>query len=63
MLAAARAHGVPAIMPIFAPDVRETQRQITAWRAEGVRAFTIGTDKILLFSQCAQFVAGLGNKA
>jgi 4-hydroxy-2-oxoheptanedioate aldolase len=60
MLAAARAHGVPAIMPIFAPDVRETQRQVVAWRAEGVRAFTIGTDKILLFSQCAQFVTGLG---
>ena len=59
MVAAARANSVPVIMPIFAPDLAETQRQIAYWRSEGVRMFTIGTDKILLYSQCAQFVVGL----
>lgn len=59
MIAAARAHDVPTIMPLFAPDLAETQRQIADWRAEGVRAFTVGTDKILFYSQCARFVSGL----
>lgn len=59
MLAAAQAGGVPAILPVFAPDLAETERQIAAWRERGVRAFTIGTDKILLHSQGARFVRAL----
>lgn len=59
ILAAARSNAVPAMMPVFAPDLAETRRQVDDWRAQGVRVFAVGADKILLHSQVARFVAGL----
>jgi 4-hydroxy-2-oxoheptanedioate aldolase len=59
MVSAANAHSVPTIMPVFAPDLVETQKQITNWKEQGVQVFTVGTDKILFYTQCAQFVRAL----
>lgn len=55
MVDAAVSNSVPAIMPIFAPDLAETLRQVEHWRGHGVNVFTIGTDKILLHSQAKRF--------
>jgi len=59
MLGAARKRSVPAILPVFAPDLIEARKQVESWHSEGVRHFTLGTDKILLHSQSARFVTGL----
>ena len=59
MLTAAQRHDLPVILPVFAPDLLQTQQQITSWRARGIRIFTLGTDKILLHSQSSRFVEGL----
>lgn len=59
MVAATLKSGIPAILPVFAPDLSETERQIAHWRAQGVRVFTVGTDKILLHSQGNRFVQSL----
>jgi 4-hydroxy-2-oxoheptanedioate aldolase len=59
MIEVAVARGVPVILPLFAPDLRDTQRLAAYWQAHGVRIFTIGTDKILLYSQSARFVDGV----
>ena len=40
--------GVPVIMPVFAADRAECAALIEGWRAQGVRAFTLGSDKIVL---------------
>jgi len=59
MVAAAGRRALPVILPIFAPDLAETRRQIESWQADGVRMFTVGTDKILLHSQARRFVDAL----
>lgn len=55
----AQSHGVPVMVPVFAPELDEARRQADAWRARGVRIFALGTDKILLHSQCTRLVSGL----
>ena len=55
MVDAATSNDVPAILPIFAPGLSETMRQVEYWRELGVKVFTIGTDKILLHSQGSRF--------
>ena len=45
--AAARAE-VPVIVPVFDSDIAAGREQVLSWKARGVQAFTLGTDKILL---------------
>jgi 4-hydroxy-2-oxoheptanedioate aldolase len=59
MLRAAAAHTVPAIMPVFAPTEAETASLAAAWRTQGVRHFTVGTDKILLSAAASRFAASV----
>lgn len=59
MLAAARAHALPVIAPVFDPDPIEARRQRDAWAAKGVRIFVVGTDKILFASTVARYRAAL----
>lgn len=59
MLRTAAAHNVPAIMPVFAPTESETATVAAAWRAQGVRHLTVGTDKILLSSAASRFAASV----
>jgi 4-hydroxy-2-oxoheptanedioate aldolase len=47
VLQAARAAGVPAWMPVFAPQREALQAQLARWGALGVRHFVIGADKIV----------------
>jgi 4-hydroxy-2-oxoheptanedioate aldolase len=57
MLAAAEAAALPLIMPVFDPDIERGRAQVAAWQARGVRAFALGTDKILLADAAARWVA------
>ena len=59
MLAAARASGVPVIMPVFSPDLAEAGAQVATWCAQGVRHFVLGTDKILVSDQFGRYLAAL----
>jgi 4-hydroxy-2-oxoheptanedioate aldolase len=59
VIAAARAHEVPVIIPVFAPEIGEARRQVDAWRNEGIRLFMIGTDKILFADQCSRFLEAI----
>ncbi len=59
MVASAAGHKVPVIMPIFSPDLSQSEKQLNDWTELGVRMFTIGTDKILLHSQARRFVSGM----
>ncbi len=56
---AAAAQRVPLILPVFSADPAEGRRQVDAWRARGVRLFTVGTDKILVAAQFARYRAAL----
>lgn len=59
MVTAATQHGVVSIMPVFAPTEAETASLAAGWRAEGVRHFTVGTDKILLSAAASRFAASV----
>jgi 4-hydroxy-2-oxoheptanedioate aldolase len=59
IIAAARAHQVPVMIPVFAPEIGEARRQVDAWRSQGVRLFMIGTDKILFSDQCSRFLGAI----
>jgi 4-hydroxy-2-oxoheptanedioate aldolase len=59
VITAARAHEVPVMIPVFAPEVGEACRQVNAWRNEGIRLFMIGTDKILFADQCARVLGAM----
>jgi 4-hydroxy-2-oxoheptanedioate aldolase len=59
MIAAARAHRLPVIAPIFDPDVSVARAQQLAWTDRGASHFVVGTDKILFASAAARFAAGL----
>ncbi|HZQ62084.1 MAG TPA: aldolase/citrate lyase family protein [Casimicrobiaceae bacterium] len=59
VIAAARAHNLPMIVPVFSADPAEGRRQVEAWRAKGVEIFTVGTDKILIAAQFARYRAAL----
>jgi 4-hydroxy-2-oxoheptanedioate aldolase len=59
MLRGASARGVAPIMPVFAPTDAETAALATAWRAQGVRHFAVGTDKILLSAAASRFAASV----
>ncbi|WP_291296269.1 HpcH/HpaI aldolase/citrate lyase family protein [Elioraea sp.] len=58
LIAAAEAVSLPVILPVFDPDPVAGAAQIAAWRARGIRVFTIGTDKILLADAASRW-AGL----
>ena len=59
MLDAARACGVPVMMPVFSPHLVEAGAQVETWRARGVRHFVLGTDKILIGDQFGRYLAAL----
>ncbi len=59
MREAARAVSLPVIVPVFDAEVEAARAQMAAWREDGVTAFTIGTDKILLADACRRW-SGLG---
>ena len=58
---AARAHKLPVIAPIFDPEPHEAKRQQDEWRANGVRTFVVGTDKILFSDAVSRYAAMLAN--
>lgn len=55
MMAAAQAHHLPVIAPIFNPDVAEAHREQVAWTARGASHFVVGTDKILFSDAVSRF--------
>jgi 4-hydroxy-2-oxoheptanedioate aldolase len=59
MVTAANAHRVPIIAPVFSPDLAAARTQVDAWRAQGVRLFVVGTDKILVADQFTRYRAAL----
>ena len=59
MLAAAQAHGLPTVVPVFDADPRAARAQLEDWRARGVRGFAVGTDKILVAAQLALYRAAM----
>jgi 4-hydroxy-2-oxoheptanedioate aldolase len=59
MLAAARATSLPVIMPVFSPELDAAQAQVNRWRAEGIRHFVVGTDKILVSDQFSRYLGAL----
>lgn len=59
MAAAARAHNLPVIAPIFDPDVAEARRQQGDWTSRGATHFVIGTDKILFADAVTRYRGGL----
>jgi 4-hydroxy-2-oxoheptanedioate aldolase len=63
LLAAAAAHAVPVIMPVFNADPAEGQRQLAAWEARGVRVFALGTDKIMLATAVASWLPARPSRA
>ncbi|WP_376989469.1 HpcH/HpaI aldolase/citrate lyase family protein [Bosea sp. R86505] len=48
MLAAAKAHHLPVIAPVFNPDPVEARRQRDDWQRRGAAMFVVGTDKIIV---------------
>jgi 4-hydroxy-2-oxoheptanedioate aldolase len=50
---------VPLVMPLFHSDIDDCRRKIADWQRCGVRAFTIGTDKLLFADHCQRYVAAL----
>ncbi|WP_022729095.1 HpcH/HpaI aldolase family protein [Fodinicurvata sediminis] len=61
MTAQARKADLPVIMPVFSPDMDQARREMQEWRAQGVSAFTIGTDKLLMADYCSRYTAHLKN--
>lgn len=59
MIATAVAAKVPVMLPLFSVEPQETARQMHAWSAQGVRLFTVGTDKILFMDACRRQLAAL----
>lgn len=59
MVSSAVRRKVPVIMPIFSPDISQSELQLNHWAELGIRLFTVGTDKILLHSQARRFVAAM----
>ena len=59
MIAAAKAHGLPVIMPVFSPDLDQAKDQMDHWRRRGLRHFVVGTDKILVSDQFSRYVGAL----
>jgi len=50
---------LPVVMPLFESDARNCRHKMEYWQQLGVRAFTIGTDKLLLADHCQRYVAAL----
>ena len=48
VLDACKAAGVTPILPLFEPTPEALAHRMEEWREEGVRMFTLGTDKLLL---------------
>lgn len=48
MVDAAVARGVPVVVPVFATEPAECRALADAWRARGVRALAVGTDKMIV---------------
>ena len=59
VIAAARARGVPMIVPVFSADPQEGRAQVRSWRDKGVEIFTVGTDKILIAAQFTRYRGAL----
>lgn len=51
--------GHRVIMPVFGADPGECRALIERWRAQGVRCFLIGSDKIIVASAFADWTAAL----
>lgn len=63
MIARAREHGVPVIMPVFSPDLDRAKGQLDQWRDQGLTVFVVGTDKILLADQMTRYTEYLSGKS
>lgn len=59
VIAAARSHRIPMIVPVFSADPDEGRTQVRAWRDKGVEIFTVGTDKILIAAQLTRYRSAL----
>lgn len=59
MLAAARAHRVPVMFPVFSPLPDDARAQVEHWRARGAAHFVVGTDKILVSDCLARYRTAL----
>ena len=59
LIAAAQAHRVPVLMPVFSPEPSSAREQIDHWRRFGIRMFVVGTDKILVADQFQRYLARL----
>jgi 4-hydroxy-2-oxoheptanedioate aldolase len=57
VLVAAQRAGVPAWMPVFAPERAALQDQMRRWAALGVDRFVIGADKIIAGRALADYVS------
>ncbi|MEM0947239.1 MAG: aldolase/citrate lyase family protein [Pseudomonadota bacterium] len=56
---AAQAVNLPVMMPVFAPEPAECRALIDNWTAQGISAFVIGSDKIIVAESFAQWSATL----
>lgn len=59
IVAAARANGLPVIVPVFDPDPTEARRQGEAWLARGATMLAVGTDKIMLADAARRYRAAM----
>jgi 4-hydroxy-2-oxoheptanedioate aldolase len=57
--AAARAHALPLIAPVFDADPDVAAHRRAAWAARGARIFTVGTDKILFAVTARRYRAAM----
>ncbi len=60
MVDAARARGVPVIVPIFATEPAECRALADGWRDRGVRALALGSDKIIVADAFSRWTAAVG---
>lgn len=51
--------GHAVMMPVFSPDPQECRDLMDHWRRRGVRAFVIGSDKIIVANALHQWTTGL----
>ncbi len=59
LVAAADENGIPSIMPVFSPDPSECRDLIENWAEAGVRAFVIGSDKIMIANAFQNWIEGV----
>lgn len=59
MVDVAGAHGLPVMMPVFAPTPDECRAMLDNWTAGGVRSFVLGSDKILIADALASWSSHL----